>query len=387
MNGRDSFERLSRLYKIVRSLNSIVRLDKLLEQIVASAAEMMEARGAALMLADPEGTSLSFEVALGGASAQLKGMKIPINERSIAGMVAVKGTPYIENDAQNSPYFSGQVDRRTGYQTRKLVCVPLKSQNRTTGVLEVVDKVSGQNFDKEDVKLLEAMADAVAVAIENVRLYEEERKKSRLLAQAYDELHKTYGATLQALSGLLDTRDAATQGHSNRVVAFTLRLARELGITERKQLRAIEQGALLHDVGKIGVADAILRKPGPLDEQEWEEMRGHPELGYRMLKSIEFLKDSLPIVRHHHESWDGSGYPMGLQGEGIPLEARIFAVIDTFDAVTSERPYSRARTYEEAIEILKEEAGKKLDPRLVQAFLSVPPHEWERLRAFAETGQ
>ncbi len=136
-----------------------------------------------------------------------------------------------------------------------------------------------KGFDTSDLKLLEAMADAAAVAIENVRLYEEERKKSLLLTQAYEELHRTYKATLQALAGLLDTRDNATYGHSNRVVAFTLRLARELGINNPRQLRTIEQGALLHDVGKIGVADAILRKSGPLDEQEWVEMRGHPELG------------------------------------------------------------------------------------------------------------
>src|SRR5438477_5851712 len=203
-------------------------------------------------------------------------------------------------------------------------------------VVEVLDKTSGADFNVSDLKLLEAMADAAAVAIENVRLYEEERKKSRLLTQTYDELRRTYKATLLALSGLLDTRDAATHGHSSRVVGYTSRLAREMGITDPARLRSIEQGALLHDVGKIGVADSILRKPGPLDENEWKEMRGHPELGYRMLKDIRFLRDALPIVRHHHEHWDGTGYPQGLKGEAIPLEARIFAVIDAFDAITSE---------------------------------------------------
>jgi putative nucleotidyltransferase with HDIG domain len=381
ISGRNSFERLTRLYEIVRSLNSIIQLDKLLVQIVASATEMMEARGGALMLANEEGTRLSFEVVLGGASAQLSRMVIPIDERSIAGMVAMRGKPHIENDTQTSPYFSGQVDKRTGYRTRKLVCVPLKVQDRVIGVIEVLDKVSGENFDKDDVKLLEAMADAAAVAIENVRLYEEERKKARLLTQAYDELHKTYEATLQALSGLLDTRDSATQGHSNRVVAFTLRLAEALGIKDQARLRSIEQGALLHDVGKIGVADSILRKPGPLDEREWAEMRGHPELGYRMLREIEFLQEALPIVRYHHEHWDGSGYPKGLRGEQIPLEARLFAVIDAFDAITSERPYSPARTYEQAVQILLEEREKKLDPRIVEVFLTIPKAEWDHIRA------
>jgi putative nucleotidyltransferase with HDIG domain len=244
--------------------------------------------------------------------------------------------------------------------------------------------VSGADFDDADLKLLEAMADAAAVAIENVRLFDEERRKARLLTEAYDELHQTYRATLQALAGLLDTRDAATHGHSNRVVAYTLRLASAMGISDTARLRAIEQGALLHDVGKIGVADSILRKPGPLDEKEWAEMRGHPELGYKMLREIQFLQDALPIVRHHHEHWNGKGYPMGLKGEEIPLEARIFAVIDSFDAITSDRPYSPARTYKQAVTILTKETGKKFDPSIIAAFLTVPSWEWEQIRSRVE---
>lgn len=380
IEDRNAFERLSRLYEIVGSLNSIIHLDQLLDQIVTSAADMTEANGGALMLVHPKDRILTFAVASGSSSAQLKDIVVPINEHSVAGLVALRGVPCIENDAKHSRYFSGQVDKQTGYTTLKIICVPLKVQDRIIGVIEVLDKKSGEDFDESDLKLLEAMADAAAVAIENVRLYEEERRKSLLLTQAYDELSKTYGATLQALTGLLDTRDATTYGHSNRVVAFTMRLARELGINDPAQLRSMEQGALLHDVGKIGVADAILRKTGPLDEEEWAEMRGHPELGYRMLKAIDFLKDALPIVRFHHENWDGSGYPLGLAGEEIPINARIFTVIDAFDAITSDRPYSPARTYEQAVEILMKESGSKFDPRVVEAFLSIPTREWEQIR-------
>src|SRR4051812_36371606 len=173
IEDRNAFERLSRLYDIVGSLNSIIRLDQLLDQIVTSAADMMEANGGALMLVDSKGRNLTFEVTSGNSSAQLKGIIIPIDERSIAGLVALRGVPYIENDAEHSPYFSGQVDKQTGYTTRKLICVPLKVQDRITGVVEVLDKTSGEDFDASDLKLLEAMADAAAVAIENVRLYEE----------------------------------------------------------------------------------------------------------------------------------------------------------------------------------------------------------------------
>ncbi|MEO8288094.1 MAG: HD domain-containing phosphohydrolase [Chloroflexota bacterium] len=383
-----SLERLSRLYEIVRSLNSITDLDLLLDQILASAAQMVDARGGFLMLADAEGKKMKCEVTSGGATVGLKGAVLPIDQRTVPGMVAFSGVPYVENDVSRSPYFASQNNGNKRSAINKLICVPLRVQDRITGVVQVIDKVTGEDFDADDRKLLEAMADTAAVAVENVRLYEAERKKTDLLKRAYEELHNTYQATLQALTGLLDSRDTATRGHSSRVVALTMRLAKAVGIIDPQRLRTIEQGALLHDVGKIGVADAILRKPGPLDAVEWSEMRAHPELGYRMLKNIEFLKDALPIVRYHHERYNGTGYPYGLEGKEIPLDARIFAVADAFDAITSERPYKRARTYEQAIAILKEEAGKFFDPNVVAAFIKVPKEEWLEIlhRAYEAEG-
>jgi HD-GYP domain-containing protein (c-di-GMP phosphodiesterase class II) len=380
ISGLSSFERLSRLYNIVRSLNSITDLDRLLAQILASATQMVDARGGFFMLTDDEHQKLKCEVTIGVATSGLKGAILPIDQRTVPGMVALQGTPFVENDVSHSPYFATQRNKRRT-TIHKLVCVPLKVQDRVTGVVQVIDKVSGDDFNTDDLKLLEAMADTAAVAIENVRLYEAEKKKTDLLKQAYEELHKTYQATLQALTGLLDTRDTATRGHSSRVVALTLRLAQAMGIDDAQRLRTIEQGALLHDVGKIGVADAILRKPGPLDAEEWREMRAHPELGYRMLKDIQFLKNALPIVRYHHERFNGTGYPYGLEGKEIPLEARIFAVADSFDAITSERPYKKARSFEQAAAVLRDDAGKFFDPAVVEAFLSVSEEEWLEILA------
>jgi len=354
---------------------------------------MMEARGAALLLAESGSGKLRFEVTSGRDAAHLKHMVLPIDERSVEGRVAMHDKARAENHVHFSFYQFGLAGHTNGRRPQKLVCVPLHASERGTGpldvphrlvgVLEVLDKLTGDDFTSDDTKLLETLADAVVIALENVRLYEQQRTHARRLSQAFDELDRTYRATLQALTGLLDTRDVATHGHSVRVVAFTLRLAKEIGITDPVRLRAIEQGALLHDVGKIGVADAVIRKPGSLDDQEWEQMRTHPELGYSMLRNIDFLKEALSIVRYHHEHWDGSGYPHGLKAEQIPLEARIFTVADAFDAITSIRPYSRARTYSEAAAILQEESGRTFDPEVVQAFLRIPQDEWKYLRGHA----
>jgi len=364
----------------VRSLASITELDRLLNQIVASTADMLEARGAALLLAENEGGNLKVEVTSGRETVHFKNSVLSIDDRSVEGRVAQNGEPCIENLVEYSSYLFGQAGQLTENKARKLVCVPLKVQDRVTGVLEVLDKNSGRDFNEEDVKLLEALADTASVAIENVRLYEEEKRQAQLLTHAYEELQNTYKATLQALTGLLDLRDDETHGHSLRVVACTLRLAQEMGITDPEHLRNMEQGALLHDVGKVGVADSVLRKTAKLDDVEWMEMKGHPELGYRMLKDIDFLKDALTVVRYHHERWNGSGYPKGLKGEEIPLDARIFAVIDAYDAITSDRPYSRARSYEEAVEILRRDSGVLFDPQVVEAFLRVPREEWQQIR-------
>jgi putative nucleotidyltransferase with HDIG domain len=380
LNGLNAISRLTRLYDIVRSLNSIIHLDTLLNQIVASAAEMMDAKGSALLMVEAGGKQLRYEVTSGRAAAPFKGTTIPVDERSVEAAVVLYEVPCIENNVSLATYPLGQASNQFERTVQKIVCVPLRTQDHVTGVLSVHDKVSGEDFDKDDVQLLEALADAAVVALENVRLYEEERRQAQLLTQAYQDLNKTYRATLLALTGMLDTRDAATHGHSLRVAAFTLRLAMEMGIRDPLVLRNIEQGALLHDVGKIGVRDDVLRKTGPLDSEDWREMKSHPELGFRMLRNIEFLREALPIVRHHHEHWDGSGYPLGLKGDEIPLEARIFAVADAFDAITSERPYSRARTYEEAVSILYQESGTRFDPTVVGTFMTIPAAEWQRIR-------
>lgn len=231
---------------------------------------------------------------------------------------------------------------------------------------------------------------AVARALEHHELivakrrYEDQleelvEQRTQELDEALDSVEHAYRATLRALTAALETRDAETHGHSERVVTFSLRLGREYGLTG-PQMKALEFGSLLHDIGKIGVPDAILRKPSKLTEEEWERMREHPLHGQQILRGINFLKGAAKVVAQHHEKWDGSGYPLGLKGNEIDICARIFAVADAFDAITSDRVYRQGRPYAAAAKELEDWAGRQFDPQVVEAFHRVPQEVWDELR-------
>jgi HD-GYP domain-containing protein (c-di-GMP phosphodiesterase class II) len=202
---------------------------------------------------------------------------------------------------------------------------------------------------------------------------------TRDLAAALGELQQTYQATLEALGSALATREVGTELHSRRVHAYSIELARAHGVPPA-ELGALGRGVLLHDIGKIGISDAILLKPGPLTDEEWRIMRSHPEVGRQLLERIPFLRDAIPVVYHHHERWDGTGYPLGLAGEAIPLAARIFAVADAFDAMTFDRTYSTAISMEAARIRIQEAAGTHFDPAVVATFLAMPLAVFEAAR-------
>ncbi len=233
---------------------------------------------------------------------------------------------------------------------------------------------------------LQGMRHAVERAFERRRLlienrrYREKleskvRKRTLELNEALQGVEESYKITLEALVTALDAREHETQAHSQRVREYTLTLAAHLELGQ-EDLVQVGRGALLHDVGKIGVPDSILLKPGKLSKEEWVEMKKHPRIGYDILQSIEFLAPAARIVLSHQERWDGRGYPNGLSGENIPLGARVFAVADTLDAMTSDRPYRKALSYEAALKEIRSCAGTQFDPRIVEAFLGVPPETW-----------
>lgn len=199
------------------------------------------------------------------------------------------------------------------------------------------------------------------------------------LRTTMNDLERSYDFTLEAMGDALDLRDAETEGHSRRVTAYTLVLARAMGLDEQA-LRVIARGAFLHDIGKIATPDRILLKPGKLDPEEVTIMRQHCTLGYEMVGKIPFLRDASEIVHAHQESFDGTGYPRGLRGQEIPLGARIFAIADTLDAITSDRPYRKGRTFAEARQEIAGCSGGQFDPEIVEVFLRVPPEHWRALR-------
>ena len=253
---------------------------------------------------------------------------------------------------------------------------------------EVFRIVSKPWHQQELISTVAQAAEAGRLHRENDRLTAEVQRQNGQLREINLRLEEMVRARTQALlEGLiaaLDYRDAETQWHSRRVSLYARRLAQQLGIPE-PDLTVVEHGALLHDIGKIGVRDRVLLKPGPLTTDEWTEMKRHPELGWALLQRVDYLRPASSIVMQHQEKWDGSGYPTGLKGDAIVIGARIFHVVDTLDAMTSDRPYRKARPFSDAREEIRRCAGTQFDPSVVDAFLAVPPEDWERIRLDVET--
>lgn len=241
-----------------------------------------------------------------------------------------------------------------------LACVPMRIRGRAIGVAAAVRHPTIRGFSRAEVVPLQELADQAAMAIEQARLFAKVRSYA-------SDLERSYDTTLRALMAALDTKDAATEGHSERVARLTVAVAREMGVPEERMLD-IERGALLHDLGKIGVPDSILRKPSSLNKMEWKAMKQHPLLAGLMVSKVGFLEGAMPILLYHHERYDGTGYPFGIDGDKIPLEARIFAIVDAYDAMTSERPYRQAMPPEEALAEIRAKAGVQFDPQVVEAF-------------------
>ncbi len=263
----------------------------------------------------------------------------------------------LKNTPTSSRYDIGIAEDFTTYHA-----IPLVSKDQMKGVLEIFQR-GGEPLSQEELDFLEALATQAAIAVDVATLIEELQASNQELTAAYD-------STIEGWSRALDLRDKETEGHTQRVTEMALHLARMMGMSE-EELIHVYRGALLHDIGKMGIPDSILLKPAPLTPEEAELMKMHPIYAYHLLKPIRFLHPALDIPYCHHEHWDGNGYPRGLKGEQIPLAARIFAVVDVWDALVSDRPYSPRWPKEDALRHIKDNAGSYFDPEVVRVFINM----------------
>jgi putative nucleotidyltransferase with HDIG domain len=351
---------LGALMRVGHAVNSSVGLKRVLEEVMDSLIALMRAERGFLMLRDSQG-QLSVRMARGLDQVNLDEEEFKVS-RTVVGNVVETGSPVLTTNAQADPRFDSQSSVAI-YQLRSILCTPLKLKNELIGVLYVDNRAHAGIFGESDLALISAFADQAAVAIDGARLFEE-------LQESHRQLEKGYEATLEGWAKALELRDKETEGHTQRVTTLTERLARSMGVADDVIVH-IKRGALLHDIGKMGIPDSILLKNGPLTEEERLIVEKHPVYAYEMLSSIEFLLPALDIPYCHHEKWDGTGYPRGLKGVEIPFAARLFPVVDVWDALVSDRPYREALPHDEVRRKIKEDSGKHFDPQVVEAFMEL----------------
>ncbi len=360
----DSDRRLRQLQilrEIDMAISSSLDLELTLNVFLEYVGTQLPADAADILLLNPTTHTLDYRAGRGFRTDSLQHTHLRLGEGHAGRAARSRHVISIPNlaespgDFEHSPFLA-----REGFVA--YYGVPLIAKGQVKGVLELFHR-SQPSPPWEWRDFLHALAAKAAIAIDNAALFADLQRSNVDLALAYD-------TTLEGWSRALDLRDRETEGHSQRVAEMTLRLARAMGVPEA-DLVHIRRGALLHDIGKMGTPDSILYQPGPLSEEEWEIMRRHPVHAHDMLQPIPYLRPALDIPYCHHEKWDGTGYPRGLREEQIPIAARIFAVVDVWDALRSDRPYRPAWTEEQVQEYIRSQAGKHFDPRVVEVFLEM----------------
>ena len=352
---------LSALRSIDLAIASGLDLNLLLSMLLEQVARLLDIDAASVLLLNPKTNLLEFVSGRGFRSDILRHTRLKLGE-GCAGRVALERklihVPDLETnrmDFTRSPLFAGE--NFVSYYG-----VPLIAKGRVLGVLEIFQR-SFLNPDADWLNFLKTISGQAAIAIDNAIMFKELQISNIELSFAYD-------ATIEGLSRALDLRDKDTEEHTQRVTDITLKLAAALGVTEADMVH-IRRGAMLHDIGKVGIPDQILFKPGPLVEEEWEIMRKHPDIAVQLLSPVSYLSPALDIPHWHHEKWDGTGYPDQLKGERIPFPARLFAIADVYDALTSDRPYRPAWQRQDAIRYIEGQSGQHFDPQIMPAFMEL----------------
>ena len=356
-------QQLSALQSIYLGIVTSLDLNFTMHMIVIQATSQLGIDAVDMLLLNPQTQMLRFAAQSGFQSQEVETTQLWLGE-SQAGRVAMerRSRHLYDPDGIATYFSSNEVLKRENFIAYD--AVPLVVKGEVKGVLEAFHRAP-YTVSEETQELLEALALLTAIAIDHAEIFEQLQRKNQ-------DLHITLEATIESWAHSLELWDYETKRHSIRVVTLTEKLAQWMGISG-DQLTNIRRGALLHDIGKIGIPDSIYQKPGKLTSDEWIEIVKHPGKAYEILNNIPFLRSALDIVYGHHERWNGNGYPQGLSGEQIPLAARIFAVVDIFDALMSSRSYKGPWSEENALNYLKETAGKELDPTVVEAFLNMYP--------------
>jgi PAS domain S-box-containing protein len=358
--SQEQIRRLTALRDIDSAIASSTDLRVTLNILTDHTLKHLKVDAMDILLYHPELQSLTYLCSAGFTIPSPSRPLTRIGE-GLAGQVVMKGRTDHVTDLKNSSEMKRDpLLMREGFVT--YIGVPLIVKGQIKGVFEVFHR-STLSPDAEWMQFLHTLSGQAAIAIDNSQLFDNLQRSNQELTQAYD-------TTLEGWARALELRDRETEGHTRRVTTLTLRLARYMGLGE-EELVNIYRGVLLHDIGKMGVPDQILKKTGPLTELEWDEMRRHPQYAFDLLAPIPFLRPALDIPYCHHEHWNGGGYPRGLKGEQIPLAARIFAIVDIWDALLSDRPYRSAWHHDKVTEYLKEISGKILDPKVAEAFLKM----------------
>jgi putative nucleotidyltransferase with HDIG domain len=353
------------LHSIELAISASIDLHTTLNVLLKHVQSLLEVDAANILLFNSDLREFNFSAGRGFRTDNLEHATFRLNT-SFAGRAAFDRRAVVVSEKLTSR--AEQAFSRM-YEAEGFVAyagVPLIAKGQIKGVLEVYHR-SPHRPESEWLNLLETLASEAAIAIDNSQLFTSLQQSNIELALAYD-------ATIAGWSRAMDLRDKETEGHTQRVTDLTLRLARAMKISD-SELIHIRHGALLHDIGKMGVPDNILLKAEILTDDEWEKMRKHPEFAYEMLSSIRYLQPALAIPYCHHEKWDGTGYPRGLKGEDIPLVARIFSIVDVWDALINDRPYRPAWTEEQALKYIQDQSGQSFDPQVVKAFLEMMANE------------
>jgi len=339
--------------RVIRLINSSLDIDEVLNLSMRLMEKTLDATASSILLHDPQTNELKFYLATGSKKDVLKVIRMPADQGG-AGRAFTTGRTLLIPEASKSPFFYKKVDEKTKFVTRNLIATPIPIGKKCIGVLEVLNKARG-TFNTHDMKRLKAMSREIAVAIDNARLY--------------DEVKRAFIDSMLNMAKAEKFRDNDTGLHIERCGEYAFRLGPSLGF-EEKDLENLKVSMMMHDIGKIAIPDAILLKPGRLDEAEMTHMKTHTVKGGEILGRAPHLQRAVEIATSHHEKWNGTGYPLGLRGQNIPLVGRLAAIIDVFDALMSKRPYKEPLAPEQVKAMLLESRESHFDPDLLDLFLN-----------------